>query len=121
MKAVLFLLIIVGVVSFLAAWGYKEYEFSRLEPIRMECSLLSISYSPSTERTRVAPVFGSSKGTSFAVYTTGEPEESLTIWDCGYLGRLTTTNKDVYRYAQDRSILFIRDSYYDTRIIGIEK
>lgn len=99
----------------------NEYEFSTVIPVKVEATLLSHSFSPSTEKTRIAPIVGNKGQTSYAIYSTGDAEKVLTVWECGKYGRVTSTDKKVFQYAKDQSILLIRHNNYDTRIVGIIK
>lgn len=92
--------------------------YKKLKPVEVECSLISINYLPSTKRSSLAPIFGSDL--SFVYYSTGNDEKCTTVWDCGCYGRLTTNREDVYRYAKDKSILFIKSSDWKTEIVGIK-
>jgi len=101
-----------------AVFLIKEIDFKNTPYVEQECRLLSIEYSPSTEKTRLAPIIGGS--TSVAMYTTGTPEMKITIWDCGKYGRLNSDDNNVYRFAKEVSILYIKSNDYDTRIVGIK-
>lgn len=103
----------------IANFAYKEFIFSQVDPVPVKCRLLSISHSPSTIQTRTAPIFSSEGGTSLAIYTTGNPEKTTTLWQCGKYGRLATNNKNIFRFAKEESTLLIRSNQYDTRIVDI--
>jgi len=107
-------------VLILGNYLINEHQFSKIIPVRVEANLLSYSYSPSTQITRVAPVVGAKGQVSCVVYTTGDAENQVTVWDCGKYGRLNSTDKKIYQYAKEKAILFIRHSDYDTRIVGME-
>lgn len=116
-------LIVLGIVVALAlvlgTYAINEYQFSQVPVVQVEARLISHGFSPSTQRTRVAPVVGSKGQVSCAVYTTGDGEKKITVWDCGKYGRLTSENKRVYQYAQENATLLVRHSDYDTRIVGM--
>jgi hypothetical protein len=113
-----FLFLIIGIG---AAWIGLEIYFHFYAPVyKVECTLLSEDYSASTEKTHVAPII-SNKGVATAIYTTGNPERFVTIWNCGRFGKIVSNNKKVFRLAKQKSILKIQSSDYDTRIIDIEE
>ena len=120
----LFALIVLAFIAFLifcgVTWGIREYQFSKVPCIEQECILLSHNFNPSTLRTHVAPIISGKGNVSCAVYSTGHAEQKVTVWDCGPYGRLTTEDKTVYRFAKERSTLYIRSSSWDTRIAGIK-
>lgn len=118
--AVIIAIVILFFMGYGINWGIKEFKFSRLPMKEVECTLLSADFLPSTRRSHAAPIFSGGK-TSWAWYSTGHSEKYTTIWDCQKYGRLVCDKKEVYRHAQDKSILYIRSNKYDTRIVGIAR
>lgn len=116
--AVINAIVIIFLIGYGINWGIKEFKFSRLPIKLVECTLLNSEYLTSTRNSHVAPIFSGGK-TSWAWYSTGHPEKYTTIWDCQKYGRVVSKDKEVYRYAKDKSILQIRSNKYDTRIVGI--
>jgi hypothetical protein len=112
--------IVAAVACVIGKYAIDEYQFSKIPVVQVEGKLLSHGFSPSTQLSRVAPIVGHKGQGSCAVYTTGDPEKKITVWDCGKYGRLTSENKRVYQYATDRATLLIRHSEYDTRIVGMQ-
>lgn len=98
---------------------YQEIRFSYSPSYIVECELLSINHSPSTLRSRVAPIISTNGDMSTVVYQTGDPEKTITVWQCGKFGRLACDKKKVWQYAQERSFLEIKSNDYDTRIVDI--
>lgn len=115
--------IITAILVFLAIfginYGINEDKFNRLPMEAIECTLLSQTYSASTRQSRLAPIIGSNGTLSTAIYTTGDSEKKITEWDCGKFGRLISDDAMVYRFAKEKSVLYIRSNSYDTRIVGI--
>lgn len=101
-------------------YALDELQFSKVPPVEVECYQLTSEFVPSTLRTNIAPVFSSNGTSSIAVYTTGHSEKLVTVWDCGKYGRLVSEDAYIYRYAKQKSVLYIRHSNYDTRIVGIK-
>lgn len=115
--------LLVIIIALVIACGifiiYEEICFSYAPSYRIECELLADSYSPSTIKTRVAPIVSANGQISTAAYRTGNLEKHITVWNCGKFGRLTCDKKEVFQFAKNRSILIIRSNEYDTRIVGI--
>lgn len=101
-------------------WTKEAREFKKVQPIQVEAKLISINYLPSTKRSNFAPIFHGTN-ISWAYYSTGNHEKYTTSWDCGPYGNLTCDREDVYRYAKEKSILWIKTNHYKTEIVGIKK
>src|SRR5690349_8781746 len=97
------IVVLVGIGS----CAVNEVRWSETPISEIPCHLLSQNYAASTLRTQAVPVF-TGKGMAMAFTTTGDPEKKTTIWDCGDLGRLTTDNEDVFRWAKEDSIIKIK-------------
>lgn len=97
-----------------------EIQLSKQLPVEVKSRLISMAYSPSTRKTSAVPVFGMNGQMSIAVCSSGCSASTVTIWECGEYGRLSTCNKDVFRLARDESVLLIKSNWYDTRIVGIK-
>lgn len=98
----------------------KEIQFSNLKSFEIEATLLNVNFKQSTQNTHIAPIINSKGGMSTAFYTTGHPEKYLTVWDCGKYGRLISEDKTIFRYAQPKSILFVKELGNEIRIVGIK-
>lgn len=116
----LFLCVVVLGIGFGINYGIDEYKFRQLPVSVVECTLLNHNYSASTRQMRAAPVIGSNGNISTVVYSTGDFEKNITVWDCGEFGRLVSHDKTIYRLAKEKTVLLIRSNDYDTRIVGIE-
>lgn len=111
-------LFLIFCVFVLALYAVQEFFYLDVPVVKVKSTLISHGFSPSTLKTHVAPIIGPD-GTSCAIYTTGDSEKTITIWDCGKYGRLICDDKRVYQYAKPDSTLMIRHSEYATRIVGI--
>jgi hypothetical protein len=100
-------------------YGTKEYDFNQLPIHQVECQLISHSYSPNTSKIRIVPIFSSNGNYFTSVCTTGDYEKKITEWQCGEYGRLICDNVEIYRFAREESVLYIRSNSYDTRVVGI--
>lgn len=115
------LLIIITVLTIGAyQWIKREIQFNNLKHFEIEATLLNFNFKQSTQNTHIAPIINSKGGMSTAFYTTGHPEKYLTIWDCGKYGRIISEDKTVFKYAQPKSILFVKELGNEIRIVGIK-
>lgn len=100
-------------------WSLEEW--SRRPIFTVQAACLSVHFKDSTLQTDAEPVITSNGGVGMGVMTTGEPEDSVTVWDCGIYGRLISHDEDVFRWAQSTSTLKLKEWNGEVRIVGIEK
>lgn len=115
----LFCLALVACAIFLVgSFFVYEYAFYKATPFRVEATLLSFNYIPSTRSSNIAYNLGSGDP---IYYTSGRGETHTTIWDCGKYGRLISDNETIFRFARHKSILLLKEAYGDIRIYDIER
>ena len=111
-----------AILVFLSIVGYfliNEISWAKTPSTEKECHLTAQNYTASTLRTNVIPLYTGKGGMGMAVATSGDPETKTTTWDCGDFGRITTDNKDCYRWGKDTSTLLIKIRGKDYRVKGI--
>lgn len=108
------------IVYYLIEGTADSRAFKKLNPIEVESTLIEINYLPSTKTGNLAPIFHGGD-ISMAYYSTGHTGKYTTIWNCGKYGRIICDKEDVYRYAKEKSILYIKSNHYKTEIVGIKK
>lgn len=112
-------LLVIVLIWFSILWIKNEIAFYRAPSFPVRATLLSQDFIPSTRQTHVAPVFSGKGRMSMAVYSTGHSERYTTMWDCGKYGRLTSDQERVFRFAQEESVLLLKQVGNETRIWDI--
>jgi len=111
--SVIVFLLLAGVIFII-----DEYQWSKVVAFPQECVLLNQNYKSSTLQTHAVPV-ATGNGTGMGVVTTGEAEKYVTVWDCGKYGRLVADDKEIFRLAQEKSTLLIKERNGEYRISSI--
>ncbi len=116
------LLFFLGLFVFGGYLLYKDNKNWEETPIvQAECALERSNFTPSTLQTHAAPTVTSNGDIGMTFYQTGHTEKNSTVWNCGPLGRLSSDNKEVFRWAKEKSILLTKTRGEETRIIGVKR
>lgn len=97
-----------------------NYQWSKRPTFIIAGKLLNIQHRSSTLETHSVPVV-TTNGFGVGMVTTGEDGEFVTIWDCGKYGRLVADDEEVFRWAQPKSNLIVKEKDNEVRIYGIQR
>lgn len=117
--ACIVLVVILGMVIFAVYFAIEEHRWDKCPEFTVKAKLLNAQYAGSTRRTETVPVVtGDGLGVGFV--TTGNPEKTVTVWDCGKYGRLITDDENIFRWAKAESTLYLKERGDEVRIVGID-
>jgi hypothetical protein len=113
--------VLFGVIAVFMAAGIgfcvNEYRWSKTESFPCSAKLIEANYTGSTRRTHSVPVV-TGKGVGIGTVMTGNPEQYITLWDCGRYGRIVADDKNLFRVAQPQMTLLLKKRGGEVRISG---
>lgn len=99
----------------------EEIRWSRQEAFKWPAKLVSMQSIGSTLQSTPVTTVGSNGQVGVGVVTTGHGEQHLTVWDCGKYGRISVDDETIFRWAKDKSELWLKELDDEVRVVGIEK
>lgn len=98
----------------------RELSFYYAPIERVRGKLISAHFTPHSRSSSYVPVYtGKGIGHGMSISTT--KEQYCTVWDCGSYGRIGSSSPDIFRFAQEDSVLLVKCVGAEARIVGIEK
>lgn len=98
---------------------YEEIQWLNTKEFPWPAELVSANFTGSTLRTSAVPVV-TGKGVGMGAVTTGNPEQYITLWDCGEYGRLVVDDKNLFRIARPKMTLYLKKRGDEVRVSGWE-